>query len=142
MELKAQFEKVMQETVNMALATSAAGKANVRVVTFAYNPEKPGRVFFTTFGGSGKTGEFAQNPLVACMPLPERPDADVQVRFFGRVQKSAASLDEVVALIGKKYPGDADSFSQGGPAMEIYEVCFDEAFVSLGMSPAEKTAVV
>ncbi|HBU12068.1 MAG TPA: hypothetical protein DEB31_04880 [Clostridiales bacterium] len=140
MDLKEHFNQIMGESVNMALATGVAAGPNVRVVTFAYSPEKPGRVFFTTFNGSRKTKEFAENPRVACMPLPESPEADVQVRLFGRVQKSDVGMDEVVALIARKFPGGADTVKEGGPMMDIYEVCVDEAYVAVGMNPDEKIA--
>ena len=138
MELKTQFEKVMGESINMALATSVSDKPNVRVVTFAYDPKRSGKLFFTTFKGNQKQKEFATNPHVACMPLPESPESEVQVRLFGNVQKSSVSLDEVIELIALKYPGNADTIKSGGSMMEIFEVSFDEAYVTLGMNPAEK----
>lgn len=107
--MKALFEKVMQESINMTLATSVDNKPNVRVVTFAYDPVRTGKVFFTTFKGNQKVKEFAKNPNVACMPLRESPEANAQVRIFGTVQKSNVSLDEIIAIIAKKYPGNADT---------------------------------
>lgn len=132
-----QFEKVMNESVNMALATSVNNQPNVRVITFAYDSDQRGKVFFTTFKGNQKIQEFNQNPNVALMPLPESPEADSQVRIFGKVQKSSMTLDAVVALIAKKYPGDADTIKSGGEMMEIYEVIFDKAYVTIGMNEAQ-----
>ena len=141
MDLKKQFEQVMQESINMALATSIDNKPNVRVVTFAYNPAGEGKILFTTFKGNQKIKEFAENPHVACMPLAESPEADVQVRIFGEIHKSAVSLDEVIALIAQKYPGNAETIQQGGAMMEIYEVRFREAYITIGMKPAEKLSI-
>ncbi|MCP1109679.1 pyridoxamine 5'-phosphate oxidase family protein [Ohessyouella blattaphilus] len=141
MEMKDLFEKVMQKSINMALATSVDNKPNVRVVTFAYDPARAGKVFFTTFNRNQKVKEFAENPYVACMPIPESPEADAQVRIFGTVQKSSVSLDEIIAIIAKKYPGNADTIKEGGSMMDIYEICFDEAYVTAGMNPAEKVNV-
>ena len=138
MDLKQQFTNVMSESVNMALATSTDNQPNVRVVTFAYDPDKSGRVFFTTFKGNQKVMEFQQNPKVACMPLPMSSESDLQVRIFGTVQKSDITMGEVISLISKKMPGDADTIMDGGDMMEIYEVCFDEAYVTVGMSEAQK----
>ena len=99
MEMKDLFEKVMQKSINMALATSVDNKPNVRVVTFAYDPARAGKVFFTTFNRNQKVKEFAENPYVACMPIPESPEGDAQVRIFGTVQKSSVSLDEIIAIM-------------------------------------------
>lgn len=137
MELKQQFEQVMEGSVNMALATCVKDKPNVRVVTFAYDKTRAGRLFFSTFKGNKKIAEFAQNPNVACMPLPEMAEADLQVRIFGKVKKSDISLAELIKLITPKYPDGAGTMEAGGDMMEIYEVCFTEAFVTAGMSEAQ-----
>jgi len=137
MDLKQQFEQVMNSSVNMALATCVNDKPNVRVVTFAYDKNREGKLFFSTFKGNRKIAEFAQNPNVACMMLPQSEEADSQVRIFGKVQKSDMSLEELVALIVPKYPDGADTVKMGGDMMEIYEVCFSEAFVTVGMTEAQ-----
>ncbi len=137
MELRKQFETVMNESVNMALSTSVNNLPNVRIVTFAYDANKQGKVFFTTFKGNKKIEEFSKNPHVACMPLPQEPEAQVQVRIFGKVQKSDISLDEVIDIVSKKYTGGADTLKMGGDQMEIYEVCFSQAYVTVCMAPAQ-----
>lgn len=137
MELNQKFEQVMGSSVNMTLATCVNDKPNVRVVTFAYDKNKKGKLYFSTFKGNQKIAEFAQNPNVSCMPLPETAEADSQVRIFGKVQKSDISLEELVALITLKCPDDADTIKMGGDMMEIYEVCFTEAFVTIGMTEAQ-----
>ena len=140
MTLHEHFDKVMLESVNIALATSVNQRPNVRVVTFAYDPTITGRFFFTTFKGSQKGREFEQNPHVACMPLPMTPEAELQVRIFGTVQKSNLTLDQIIALIAKKIPGDADTIKAGGDMMDIYEIHFPEAFVTVGMTEAQLIA--
>jgi len=137
MELKQQFEQVMGSSVNMALATCVNDKPNVRIVTFAYDKNRAGKLYFSTFKGNQKIAEFTQNPNVSCMPLPEAAESDLQVRIFGKVQKSDMSLEELVTLIAPKYPDGADTMKMGGNMMEIYEVCFTEAFVTVGMTEAQ-----
>lgn len=141
MELIQQFEKVMAQSVNMALATCVENKPNVRVVTFAYDASMSGRLFFTTFKGNQKIKEFEQNSNVSCMPLPMGPESDVQVRIFGAVKKSDVTLEEVVGMIAKKFPGDADTIKDGGDMMSVYEVCFDKAYVTVGMTPAQVISI-
>jgi uncharacterized pyridoxamine 5'-phosphate oxidase family protein len=137
MELKQHFEQVMGTSVNMALATCVNGKPNVRTVTFGYDKEHEGRVFFSTFRGNQKTIEFAQNPNVACLPLPATAESDSQVRIFGKVQKSDMRLEQLIDLITPKYPDGANTLKMGGEMMEIYEVCFTEAFVTVCMAEAQ-----
>lgn len=137
MELKQQFEQVMGSSINMALATSVNDRPNVRVVTFGYDKNKEGRLFFSTFKGNQKVQEFAQNPYVSCMPLPQTAEAASQVRIFGKIQKSDMSMEELIALIAPKYPDGAGTIQTGGDMMEIYEVCFTEAHVTIGMTEAQ-----
>ena len=137
MELREHFEKIMAESVNMALATCNGTNPNVRVVTFAYDHATPGKLYFTTFKECAKVAEFEQNPNVACMPLPASPEADAQVRIFGKVQKSAMTMDEVIALIERKHGGDSDMLREGAPMMDIYEVCFPQALVTVGVTAPE-----
>ncbi len=141
MELKHAFMKVLGEGVNMALATSVEGSPNVRVVTFGFDAAQPDKLFFSTFKGNRKIREFEQNPRVACMPLPVDPTEDIQVRIFGKVQKSALTLLELIALIGKKAPSGAETLTQGADQMEVYEVSFDDAWVTICMGEAQKYSV-
>ena len=141
MEIKTAFLKVMGESVNMALATVAEGKPNVRVVTFGYDEAMPGRLFFSTFKGSTKAREFAANPRVACMPLPTGPVAENLVRIFGEVKLSALTMPELVDIIGKKAQHDAGMLEEGAAMMDIYEIRFTEAWVTIGMSEAQKHTI-
>ncbi len=138
MELKKAFLGVMGESVNMALATSVKDSPNVRVVTFGYDDAKPDKLFFSTFKGSGKAKDFESNPQVACMPLPMGPVAETQVRIFGKVQRSALTMRELIALIGKKAQNDAGMLEDGAAMMDVYEICFNDAWVTLGMAQAQK----
>lgn len=136
MELKQAFDTVMETTINMALATSINDQPNVRVVTYAYDPSNLGVVYFTTFKGNQKIQEFAQNEKVALMPLPENPDTPAQVRIFGKVQKAERCLDDVADLILKKAPFYAETLTQRDQ-LEVFEVIFEEAFVTIGMQDAQ-----
>lgn len=141
MDLMKAYQDVMQSHANMALATSVDGVPNVRVVTFGYNESTPKTAYFTTFKGNKKIAEFAQNPHVCFMPLPQGPDAPAQVRVTGKVQKSAKSLEEVAALILRKAPFFAQTLEQGGNMLEAYEVNFEEASVTIGMEDAQTLAL-
>ena len=138
MTAKQQFETVMTKMVNMALATSVADRPNVRIVTFAYDAAKEGRLFFTTFKGNQKIREFEQNPQVACMPLSSGDGEDVQVRIFGRVQKADITVNDIISIIAKKYPDGAETIREGGEMLAVYEVCFEKIFLTVGMNEAQE----
>lgn len=138
MDLKKAFYEVMENTVNMALATSVDNAPNVRVVTFAYDKEKGGKVFFTSFKECEKVKELEKNPRIACVPLPENPDVETQVRIFGEAKLSNISLEEVIEIIDQKYPDGATTIKSGGPMMNIYEVNFSKAYVTIGVNAPEE----
>ncbi|KAL1110006.1 hypothetical protein AAG570_014012 [Ranatra chinensis] len=110
---------------------------NVRVVTYAYDNSKPGRLFFTSFKGNKKIKELEQNPNVSCILLPKDQQQEIQARIFGEVKKSDLTLDEVVNIIAKKLPSDAETIKSGGEMVEVYEVGFDKAYVTVGITKAE-----
>lgn len=137
MELRQAFDTVMETTPNMALATSTGGKPNVRVVTYGYDKADPKRVYFTTFKGNQKAQEMEKNPFVTALPLPTDPEAQVEVRLHGRAQKSAKTLEEVAPLILAKAPSFVGMVQQGGPMLQVYEVCFEEAAITIGVTDAQ-----
>jgi len=137
MTLKQQFEKVMDESINMSLATCVGDKPNVRVLTFAYDKNKSGKLFFATFKENQKVKEFQQNPNIACTPLPIDIESDVQVRIFGTVQKSNITMAEIIEIIAQKFPSGAETLKNGGDMLDIYEVCFKEAYVTICMGEAQ-----
>ena len=130
----------MESTINIALATSVDNQPNVRIVTYGYDPANPKTLYFTTFKGNKKIQEFEQNEKIALIPLLEDPDVlvdtdQVQVRIFGSVQKAKKSLDEVASLILKKAPFFAETLTQR-EFLEVYEVVFEQAFITIGMEDA------
>ena len=137
MTLKQNFEIVMEQSTNMALATSVENIPNVRIVTFGYNPAQPGHLFFTTFPGNAKIAEFAKNPNVSCMPLPESPEAGIQVRLHGTVKPSASSIEKIAPLLLKKFPAFQETLQAAKDILLVYEVNFSEAFVTVGMAEAQ-----
>lgn len=131
------FDQIMQNTVNMALATSTDDRPNLRVVTFGWDAANPKTVYFTTFKGNQKTREFAQNPHVALLPLPEDADAPAQVRIFGKVRPAGKSLEEIAPWILAKMPSFSETMKAAGPMLEVYEVNYDEVQVTIGMADAQ-----
>jgi len=77
------------------------------------------------------------NPLVACTPLSMDLEAEVQVRIFGTVKKSDLAMDKLVEMISKKFPSGADTLETDGEMLDIYEVCFKDAYVTVCMADAQ-----
>ncbi|MDR2870469.1 MAG: pyridoxamine 5'-phosphate oxidase family protein [Deferribacteraceae bacterium] len=136
--LERAFLQVMNESVNMALATSVNDKPNVRIVTFGFDKAQQDKLYFCTFRGNQKTKEFEQNPQVACTFLPMSLESELQVRIFGKVQKSQLTMKELIALISKKAPDGADTLKEAVHMLDVYEINFTEAWITIGMTEAQE----
>ncbi|MBU3076045.1 pyridoxamine 5'-phosphate oxidase family protein [Clostridium estertheticum] len=90
-----------------------------------------GVVYFPTFKQSPKTVEFSQNNNVAFTTIPNGSASFVRVTNV-TVQKSALTVDDIKDGIIKKFPGFAGMAANAGPMLEVYEIHFNEAAVTVG----------
>ena len=141
MDAKIAFDQVMQNGVNIALATTVGCSPNVRVVTFAYDVKEPNKVYFATFPGNKKIQEFQNNEKVCFVSLPERALTELQVRCQGIVKLSARPLVQVAPFFVAKMPEYQEMLDQGADVLLVYEVEFQEAQVTIGISEAQTIQV-
>jgi len=80
MELVQEFNRVMEETNKIALATSVDNIPNVRVVNFCFNPQNKGVVYFSSFRGLLKTLEVSENNVIAFTTIPVSAESSEHVR--------------------------------------------------------------
>lgn len=135
MDFFKEFEKVMEHTATFAMATSVGNTPNVRIITFYYDPKNNGVVYFPTFKQSPKTEEISQNNKVAFTTIPDGSVGIVRVKN-AEVQKSNLTVFDVEDAITKKYPNFAATVANAGPMMEVYEIHFKEAEVTVGYGNA------
>lgn len=137
MDMKELFVKYMGDVTNVALATDADGKANVRAVSIGYDETTPNTVYFVTFAGSNKAGELKTNPNVTFIPFPDKPNADVTIRVRGTAAPAEISVERIAELIGKHLPEFGAQIPAMGENGALFQVQFENAEVSLGMNPPE-----
>ncbi|MBO0451316.1 pyridoxamine 5'-phosphate oxidase family protein [Candidatus Enterococcus murrayae] len=125
------FHTMMEEQLEIALATSVANQPNVRIVNFLYD-EKANCLYFSTFKGNDKVKEFSQNPQVAFTTVPKGQETG-HVRAQGTVAKSAKSLYDLAEPWVKKIPSFQQNIDQAGAMLDVYEITFDQAQVILDM---------
>lgn len=130
MDFLKEFEKVMENSVTFALATSVDNAPNVRIINFCHDTQNKGVVYFSTFKQSSKTMEFSQNNKVAFTTIPNGHGGVVRVAN-ATVQKSALTIDDIKDGIIKKFPGFAGMAANAGPMLEVYEIHFNEATVTV-----------
>lgn len=135
MTIKEAFSTIMNEQEEIALATSVGEQPNVRIVNFFYDENKK-CLFFSTFKGNNKVAEFNANARVAFTTIPKNDTSHVRVRH-GLVKQSAQTVYDVADQWIRKIPSYAENIKQAGAMLDLYEVHFTEATVTLGMDTTE-----
>jgi len=137
MDFLNEFNRIMEETTEIALATSVNNIPNVRVVNFYYNPRNKGVVYFSSFRGHAKTLEFTQNNIVAFTTIPVGSSEQVRVTN-ATIKKSDLTIFDLKDEFIKKLPSYEMIISQAGEMLDIYEIHFIEAGVTLDVKQSGK----
>ncbi|EKQ53518.1 MULTISPECIES: pyridoxamine 5'-phosphate oxidase family protein [unclassified Clostridium] len=130
MDFLKEFEKTMENTATFALATSVKDIPNVRIITFYYDNQNNNVIYFPTFKQSPKTMEISQNNKVAFTTIPDGTVGIVRVKN-ATIKKSDLTVYDIKDGITKKYPNFATTVEKAGAMMEVYEVHFEEAEITV-----------
>lgn len=135
-----EFNRIMEETNNIALATTVNNIPNVRIVNFYYNSENKGVVYFASFKTNPKTSEFLENNTVAFTTVPKVPDENSEhVRVINaKVEKSNLTIFDLKNEFAKKLPSYEMLIAQAGDMLTLYEIHFKEASVTLDVNHHDK----
>ena len=131
MNLRDEFERIMREQREIALATTTDGLPHVRIVNFYYAPEER-RIYFATFKDNEKVVELATNPNIAFTTVPHN-DTTEHVRASGHAVKSAHTVYDLAALFAAKIPRYQETIDAVGDELILYEITFDTAVVTVDM---------
>ena len=131
MNLRDEFERIMREQREIALATTTDGLPHVRVVNFYYAPEER-RIYFATFKDNEKVVELAANSNIAFTTVPHN-DTTEHVRASGHAVKSAHTVYDLAALFAAKIPRYQETIDAVGDELILYEIAFDMAVVTVDM---------
>jgi uncharacterized pyridoxamine 5'-phosphate oxidase family protein len=137
MDFLNEFNRIMRDTANIALATSVEDIPNVRLVNFYYDPENKGVAYFASFKGSNKLLEFSANNKVAFTTVPVNSSEHVRVNN-ATVLKSNLTIYDLKEEFIKKLPDYEVTIAQAGHMLEVYEIHFKEANVILGIKQSSK----
>ena len=135
MNMRDEFERIMREQREIALATTTDGLPHVRIVNFYYASEER-RVYFATFKDNEKVVELAANPNIAFTTVPHN-DTNEHVRASGRAVKSVHTVYDLAALFAAKIPRYQETIDAVGDDLILYEIAFDMAVVTVDMEHIE-----
>lgn len=136
MNLRDEFERIMREQREIALATTTDGLPHVRIVNFYYAPEEH-CVYFATFKDNEKVVEIAANPNIAFTTVPHN-GTNEHVRASGRAVKSARTVYHLAALFAAKIPRYQETIDAVGDDLILYEISLDTAVVTIDMEHIER----
>ena len=136
MNLRDEFERIMREQREIALATMSEGLPHVRIVNFYYDTETH-CVFFATFKDNEKVVELAANPSIAFTTVPHNNTTE-HVRASGHAVKSAHTVYDLAALFAAKIPRYQETIDAVGDDLILYEISLDTAVVTIDMEHIER----
>ena len=135
MNMRDEFERIMREHREIALATTTDGLPHVRIVNFYYAPAKR-CVYFATFKDNEKVVELAANPNIAFNTVPHN-DTNEHVRASGCAVKSAHTVYDLAALFAAKIPRYQETIDAVGDDLILYEIAVAMAVVTVDMEHIE-----
>ena len=135
MNMRDEFERIMREQREIALATTTDGLPHVRIVNFYYASEER-RVYFATFKDNEKVVELAANPNTAFTTVPHN-DTNEHVRASGRAVKSAHTVYDLAALFAAKIPRYQETIDAVGDDLILYKITLHMAVVTVDMEHIE-----
>ena len=132
MNLRDEFERIMREQREIALATMSEGLPHVRIVNFYYDTETH-CVYFATFKDNEKVVELAANPNIAFTTVPHN-GTNEHVRASGHAVKSARPITAITEAIVAKAPRFQETVNAVGDDLIPYEIVLTEAMVMAARS--------
>lgn len=132
MNLRNEFERMMREQNEIALATMSDGLPHVRIVNFYYDPAKH-CVYFATVKDNEKVAELTAKPSTAFTTVPNNGTTE-HIRARGYAVKSSRPLTEITDAIIEKTPRFQETVNAVGADLILYEIKLYEAMVMAARS--------
>ena len=140
MEAKKEFLRMINECVEIALATSIHDFPNVRIVNYYYD-EKNNVMYFATYTGREKISEFWKNNNVSFTTIPMNRGKREHIRARGHVRESEQSILDLREEFSNKMADFAEIIDKYSNDLKVYEIKFSEVTVTLDSRYYEKVSL-
>ena len=140
MEAKKEFLRMINECVEIALATSIHDFPNVRIVNYYYD-EKNNVMYFATYTGREKISEFWKNNNVSFTTIPMNRGKREHIRARGHVRESKKSILDLREEFSNKMADFAEIIDKYSNDLKVYEIKFSEVTVTLDSRYYEKVSL-
>lgn len=140
MDYKAAYGEILDNTTEIALATSAGDSPSVRIVSICRDKTRPDVIYFQTNNlESKKISDISRNNRVAFTTAPiGKTIANVRSNN-ATVCKSGFTFDELKPLFVAKVPEYEEIYNQHAHSMTVFEIHVKKAIV---VADYGKTGVV
>ena len=128
MDIKNEFNSIMKEQEQIALATSVNNIPNVRITNFFYCEETK-TLFLGSYKDSQKILEFSSNSNIAFTTIPKTESK--YVRGKGQIRKSNKTVYDVKEAFIAKNPKMEFIIDNFGDALDLFEIPLSEVTVTL-----------
>ena len=140
MEAKKEFLRMINECVEIALATSIHDFPNVRIVNYYYD-EKNNVMYFATYTGREKISEFWKNNNISFTTIPMNRGKREHIRARGHVRESEKSILDLREEFSNKMADFAEIIDKYSNDLKVYEIKFSEVTVTLDSRYYEKVKI-
>ena len=140
MEAKKEFLRMINECVEIALATSIHDFPNVRIVNYYYD-EKNNVMYFATYTGREKISEFWKNNNVSFTTIPMNRGKREHIRARGHVRESEKSILDLREEFSNKMADFGEIIDKYSNDIKVYEIKFSEVTVTLDSRYYEKVKI-
>ncbi len=140
MEAKKEFLRMINECVEIALATSIHDFPNVRIVNYYYD-EKNNVMYFATYTGREKISEFWKNNNISFTTIPMNKGKREHIRARGHVRESEKSILDLREEFSNKMADFAEIIDKYSNDLKVYEIKFSEVTVTLDSRYYEKVSL-
>ena len=140
MEAKKEFLRMINECVEIALATSIHDFPNVRIVNYYYD-EKNNVMYFATYTGREKISEFWKNNNISFTTIPMNRGKREHIRARGYVRESEKSILDLREEFSNKMADFAEIIDKYSKDLKVYEIRFSEVTVTLDSRYYEKVKI-
>ena len=140
MEAKKEFLRMINECVEIALATSIHDFPNVRIVNYYYD-EKNNVMYFATYTGREKISEFWKNNNISFTTIPMNRGKREHIRARGHVRESKKSILDLRTEFSNKMADFAEIIDKYSNDLKVYEIKFSEVTVTLDSRYYEKVSL-
>ncbi|WP_338946055.1 pyridoxamine 5'-phosphate oxidase family protein [Fusobacterium canifelinum] len=140
MEAKKEFLRMINECVEIALATSIHDFPNVRIVNYYYD-EKNNVMYFATYTGREKISEFWKNNNISFTTIPMNRGKREHIRARGHVRESEKSILDLREEFSNKMADFGEIIDKYSKDLKVYEIRFSEVTVTLDSRYYEKVSL-